>query len=119
MTTYYYHPLPQLPASLLAYFNQNGYPLSLKKKYIVSLITDLQADADIELLVYKASSYSNSISRSSIYLVLQWMVAHNLVLKTVYNDDSKIYYKVNTDKLGHINSGILVYAADEQALISY
>ena len=112
MTTYYYQPLPDLPKSLLAYFNQQGYPLSLKKKYIIAQILALNTDTDIDLLLYKISAYCSSISRSSVYLVLQWMVANDLVIKTVYNDDLKVYYKANTEKLTSMYLPPLAEAAD-------
>jgi len=111
MTTYYYQPLPDLPESLLAYFNQQGYPLSLKKKYIIAQILALNTDTDIDLLLYKIGAYCSSISRSSVYLVLQWMIANDLAIKTVYNDDLKVYYKANTEKLISIQSSPLAEVA--------
>jgi Fe2+ or Zn2+ uptake regulation protein len=112
MTTYYYQPLPDLPKSLLAYFNQQGYPLSLKKKYIIAQILVLNTDTDIDLLLYKIGTYCSSVSRSSVYMVLQWMIANDLAIKTVYNDDLKVYYKANTEKLISINLSPLADAAD-------
>ena len=112
MTTYYYQPLPDLPESLLAYFNQQGYPLSLKKKYIIAQILALNTDTDIDLLLYKISAYCSSISRSSVYLVLQWMVANDLVIKTIYNDDLKVYYKANIEKVISINLSPLAEVVD-------
>ncbi|WP_158989820.1 hypothetical protein [Mucilaginibacter sp. L196] len=112
MTTYYYQPLPDLPQSLLTYFTQQGYPLSLKKKYIIAQILALNTDTDIDLLLYKIGAYCSSISRSSVYLVLQWMVANDLAIKTVYNDDLKVYYKANTEKLISMHLPPLVEVAD-------
>ena len=112
MTTYYYQPLPDLPKSLLAYFNQQGYPLSLKKKYIIAQILVLNTDTDIDLLLYKIGTYCSTVSRSSVYMVLQWMIANDLAIKTVYNDDLKVYYKANTEKLISINLSPLADAAD-------
>jgi Fe2+ or Zn2+ uptake regulation protein len=99
MTTYYYQPLTELPCELLQYFNKHQYPLSLKKKYIISQVLLLSNDTDLDLLLFKTSLLSNSISRTSIYLVLQWMVTHNMVIKTVYEHGHKILYRVNEEKL--------------------
>ena len=116
MTTYYYQPLPPLPESLLVYFNQQGYSLSLKKKYIIAQILNLNTDTDIDLLLYKIGAYCSSISRSSIYLVLQWMVTNDLAIKTVYNDDLKVYYKANTEKL--INMHLSHFEPNSRSLVT-
>jgi len=112
MNTYYYQPLPDLPESLLAYFNQQGYPLSLKKKYIIAQVLASNTDTDIDFLLYKIGAYCSSISRSSVYLVLQWMVANELAIKIVYNDDLKVYYKANSEKLISMSLSPVAEVAD-------
>jgi len=116
MTTYYYQPLPQMPDGLLAYCDRHHYPLSLKKKYIVSQLIDLQTNTDIDELLLKTSLYSNSISKSSVYQVLQWMIAHDLVSKTTIDDNIKVLYKTNFGKLNLLR---MYYTQQPQHLTEY
>lgn len=103
MTTYYFLPLPQIPDDLLLYCERHQYPLSLKKKYIVAQLINLNTETDIDELLAKTSWYCSSISKSSVYLVLQWMIAHDIVTKKITGDSLRVQYKTNFSKLSALS----------------
>lgn len=112
MTTYYFQPLPQIPDAVLSYCSQHNYQMSLKKKYIVSQIIAMHTATDIDELLLRTRLLCSNISKSSIYQVLQWMINHDLVLKTNVDDNLRVLYLADISKL---NSLISIYSSISQA----
>jgi Fe2+ or Zn2+ uptake regulation protein len=92
MTTRNFIPLPELPTELTHYCALNNYPLSGKKKHIIAHVLLLNQDTDIETLVHTVCSQGIKVSRSSVYAVLQWLITHNLVSRTVTGHAQNVLY---------------------------
>jgi Fe2+ or Zn2+ uptake regulation protein len=73
--------------------------LSKKKQYIVAQVLKLQHDSGIDALIVHIRSAGIKVSHSSIYSVLQWLVAKNLVIKTVQGHAKTVLYKANRTEL--------------------
>lgn len=92
--TYYNISIPELPFEFIQYCEINNYTLSTKKKQIIAHILKLTHDTDMDTLLRNIRTDEIKLSQSSIYLVLQWLIAHGFVIKTS-NNFNQVAYKPN------------------------
>jgi Fe2+ or Zn2+ uptake regulation protein len=90
--TYYNITIPQLPAQFVQYCDNSNYSLSAKKKCIITHILMLTNNTDIDTIARNMRIDGIKVSVSSIYLVLQWLIAHGFVIKTV-NGPNQVFYR--------------------------
>ncbi|SDP78920.1 hypothetical protein SAMN05428975_2768 [Mucilaginibacter sp. OK268] len=81
-----------LPDEFVQYCHLHQYNLSVKKKHIIAHVLKLADDADVDTLSRHIRINGVKVSTSSIYLVLQWLIEHGFVVKTV-NGRSEVYYR--------------------------
>jgi Fe2+ or Zn2+ uptake regulation protein len=92
--THYNITIPQLPARFVQYCVSSNYSLSAKKKCIIIHILTLGNNTDIDTIARNMRIDGIKVSISSIYLVLQWLIAHGFVIKTV-NGPNQVFYMPN------------------------
>lgn len=106
MTTCYYKLHLPIHEEVIRYCELHGYPLSLKKRYIISVIIETDSPTDIDGLVYKLGYYCSNVSKSSIYLVLQWLCNHGLIVKTLAGDQHTILYATDLSNVAQITGNV-------------
>lgn len=86
-----------LPPAVTNFCRQQQYPLSSKKSQVLSYILTMYADTDMDTIVAGLGNNGIIISRSSIYQVLQWLTARQVIIKTV-KKHQVVYYRLNMEK---------------------
>lgn len=96
----------ELPVLFEQYCTLNNYALSNKKKALIAYILKLNQPTSIDTMLLDLKLSGIKASRSNIYLVLQWLMANNLVTKAITGHAQWILYmpdeaKINTIQMAY------------------
>ncbi len=103
MYNYFYKPVPKFPDEFNNYCHNHGFSLTTKKRYIIEHILSLPDYTDIVTIQLYLMHSCSSVSITSIYNTLQWLIAHKFVLKDFKEDNATLVYFVNKDHLTDLN----------------